>query len=329
MKKVLITGGAGFIGYHLANKLIHDGYKVDILDNFSRGVNDLALHELSKNAKLISFDLLREDINSLDKDYSYIYHLAAVVGVRHVLKSPFSVLDNNVSLLRNVIDLGRKQKKLSRFMFASTSEVYAGTLNYYGLKFPTLESTPLTVNELDHKRTTYMLSKIYGEAMSLHSGLPITIVRPHNFYGPRMGLSHVIPELMKRVVESKSTPIDVFSVKHKRTFCYISDAIKAIQLLAEASNSVGKAYNIGNDTEEISMQDLAEKIIKIIGKELKINPRPATPGSPERRCPSVQKLMSDTKYNHEYSLEKGLNETYEWYKRNIFSGKEQSAKWYL
>ena len=326
MKKVLITGGAGFIGYHLAKKLTQANHKVEILDNFSRGINDTALDELAKNVKLIKFDLLKDGINKLDKDYNYIYHLAAIVGVNHVLKSPYSVLDKNVSLLKNALALGHNQKDLSRFIFTSTSEVYAGTLKYYGLKFPTQESTPLTVSELSQNRTSYMLSKIYGEAMTLHSGLPTTIVRPHNFYGPRMGLSHVIPELMKKVVESKSNQIDVFSVDHKRTFCYITDAINAIQLLSESKQSIGKAYNIGNENEEISMHNLAKKIIKLVGKEVKIIPQPATSGSPERRCPSIKKLMDETKYKYQISLDQGLNETYNWYKNNIFSGKDQSAK---
>ena len=325
MKKVLITGGAGFIGYHLAKKLTQGNYKVEILDNFSRGVNDSALSDLSKKVKLIEFDLLKEGINKLDKDYAYIYHLAAIVGVGNVLKSPYGVLDKNVSLLNKAIALGQNQKNLSRFIFTSTSEVYAGTLKYYGLEFPTLESTPLTVGELSQSRTSYMLSKIYGEAMALQSSLPTTIVRPHNFYGPRMGLSHVIPELMKKIIESKSDQLDVYSVDHKRTFCYIDDAVNAITLLAESNNSVGKAYNIGSDDEEIKMSELSQKIMKIIDKVLTINPLPPTPGSPERRCPSIEKLKKDTEYKSQYPLDDGLKQTFNWYHENIFSGKELSA----
>ena len=94
-----------------------------------------------------------------------------------------------------------------------------------------------------------MLSKIYGESMCINSMLP-TIIRPHNFYGPRMGLSHVIPELMKKAVESENSKIDVFSINHKRTFCYIEDAVNAIQKLSESQNSIGKTYNIGDEEEK-------------------------------------------------------------------------------
>jgi nucleoside-diphosphate-sugar epimerase len=328
MKKVLITGGAGFIGYHLANKLLDSDYQIDLLDNFSRGVNDAQITALAKKERvnLINADLLFPNIQKkLDKDYSYIYHFAAVIGVQHVLKSPYDVLDKNIRLLQNALEVANHQKNLIRFLFASTSEIYAGTLYHYGLEFPTPESTPLTVNDLNEARTSYMLSKIYGEAMCLHSGLPVTIFRPHNFYGPRMGLSHVIPELMKKVVEIEIDQLDVFSVKHQRTFCYIADAVEMIQLLAESDKSIGESYNIGNDDEEITMGDLAKRIIELIGKGVCINPMTVTPGSPVRRCPGISKLKNVISYTKQYPLEKGLQETFDWYNKNIFSGQEVSA----
>ena len=328
MKKVLITGGAGFIGYHLANKLLDSNYQIDLLDNFSRGVNDTQISALAKNERvnLINADLLFPNIQKkLDKDYSHIYHFAAVIGVQHVLKSPYDVLDKNIRLLQNALEIANHQKNLIRFIFASTSEIYAGTLNHYGLEFPTPETTPLTINSLHEARTSYMLSKIYGEAMCLHAGLPITIIRPHNFYGPRMGLSHVIPELMKKVVELENNQLDVYSVNHKRTFCYIADAVEMIQLLAESDKSMGESYNIGNEDEETTIGELAKRIINLIRDDIDVNPMPATQGSPERRCPSIAKLKDAIPYTKQYSLKKGLQETFDWYNKNIFSGQEVSA----
>jgi Nucleoside-diphosphate-sugar epimerases len=235
------------------------------------------------------------------------------------------VLDKNIRLLKNTLEIANHQKNLTRFIFASTSEIYAGALNHYGLDFPTPETTPLTINSLNEPRTSYMLSKIYGEAMCLHSDLPATIIRPHNFYGPRMGLSHVIPELMKKVVRIDIGKLDVYSVNHRRTFCYIADAVKMIQLLAESDRSIGEAYNVGNDDEETTMGDLAKKIIDLIGKDIGINSMPVTQGSPERRCPSIAKLKDAISYTKHYPLDKGLQETFDWYNKNIFSGKEVSA----
>jgi len=328
MKKVLITGGAGFIGYHLANNLLKSNYQIDLIDNFSRGVNDLELVNLSnnKNINLIDSDLSKPNIiNKLSKNYAYIYHFAAVIGVQHVLKSPNEVLEKNYTLLQNALTIGHQQKRLDRFVFASTSEVYAGTLYYHGLEFPTPESTPLTISNLGEARTSYMLSKIYGEALCKHSGLQITIVRPHNFYGPRMGLSHVIPEMMKKVELLSSDYIDVYSIHHRRTFCYIEDAVKAIQKLAESNNTIGREYNVGNDDEEVTIEQLVKLIMNLIGKNFKIRSMPDTPGSPERRCPNISKLRKEIGYKKEYDLNKGLEKTFNWYKKNIFSGIEKSA----
>ena len=328
MKKVLITGGAGFIGYHVANRLLESNYHIDLLDNFSRAVNDkhLTLITQDDRVNLLNVDLLQSaTIDWIDYDYAYIYHLAAVIGVQHVLKVPYDVLTKNFILLQNALEIARRQKKLERFVFTSTSEVYAGTLNHYSLEFPTPETTPLTISNLDEARTSYMLSKINGEAMCLHAGLPVTIIRPHNFYGPRMGLSHVIPELMKKIIDSDNGMVDVFSVNHKRTFCYITDAVEMVQLLAESDQAIAESYNIGNDDEEITMGDLAQKLIDLMGKDVVINPMPVTPGSPERRRPSITKLKEAVSYVKQYPLEKGLQEMLDWYNINVFSGQEVSA----
>ena len=328
MKKALITGGAGFIGFHLANKLLSNHYKIDLLDNFSRGVNDQYLSALKKDlrVRLIDEDLSSSSvIKELDQNYDYIFHLAAVIGVQHVLKAPYDVLVKNFVLLQNALKIAKNQKKIKKFIFASTSEVYAGTLRSYGLDFPTLESTPLTVNELSEERTSYMLSKIYGEAMCLHSDLPVTIIRPHNFYGPRMGLSHVIPELMKKIIETKNGTLDLYSPNHKRTFSFITDAVEMIQLLAESDVTIGKSYNLGNEEEETTMYELAKKIVDLIGKEITINPLPDTPGSPARRIPSIARLKEAVNFVKVYSLEDGLQKTFEWYDKEIFSGNEISA----
>ena len=116
MKKALITGGAGFIGYHLANKLIKSNYHVELLDNFSRGVKDEHLIELSKSEKIkiINSDLLRPIVaHQFPDNYDYIYHLAAVIGVQHVLNSPYNVLGNNFILLHNALNIAQKQKDLN------------------------------------------------------------------------------------------------------------------------------------------------------------------------------------------------------------------------
>ena len=328
--KALITGGAGFIGYHLTKELLDNGYEVVLVDNFSRGVEDRFLKELETDERVTfrTVDLMcSENVMELGQDYDYIYHLAAIIGVQNVLDHAYDVLEKNVKLLFNIIQLGHMQKHLKRFVFASTSEIYAGTLQYYDMEIPTPETTPLTITPLDNPRTSYMLSKIYGEAVMNQSGLPFTIIRPHNFYGPRMGMSHVIPELLKKSYEAKAgQKLEVFSVDHCRTFCYISDAVKMIRLLAENDQALGEAFNIGNESPEVSIMEVAEIILAVTDKNLEIAAKPATLGSPARRCPKMSKAKTCTGFEGQVSLREGIEKTYHWYKDNVFEGNEVSAK---
>lgn len=328
--KVLITGGAGFIGIHLTRNLIEKGHDVVIVDNFSRGVKDSILESIitTDNVRLEQADLLdKESINGLGNDFDIIFHLAAIIGVQNVMSYPYKVLTNNVELLINLIDFANMQKKLKRFVFASTSEVYAGTLKYYGLDIPTKEDTPLTINELEHPRTSYMLSKIYGEALLHQSDLPYTIVRPHNFYGPRMGMSHVIPELLRKAFFNENDgKLEVFSPAHKRTFCYIDDAVEMMARLAFSEEAIGETFNIGSEAPEYTMRSVGEIVLEVENKEYQIKEMPPSPGSPERRCPSMAKTSKITGYTPVVELKEGIQKTYEWYKRHVFEGNEISAK---
>lgn len=328
MKKVLITGGAGFIGFHLAKKLVEEDFEVDIIDNFSRGIKDTSLDKLmaSKKIKLINLDLeISSNLNVLGHDYLYIYHLAAIVGVKHVINSPYKVLEKNVILLNNLITFAKSQKKLKRFIFASTSEVYASTLKDYGLVFPTPEDTLLSIGNNFENRNTYMLSKIYGEAMCTHADLPFTIIRPHNFYGPRMGMSHVIPELIKKVYFTNENKLEINSANHLRTFCYIDDAINMIIKLVNNENSINEVFNIGNSDNEISIIDIASKVVEIVEKKIELQPKPDINQGPKRRCPSTKKLNSLINYNNKVGIDEGIGKCYDWYYNNVFKNNNKSA----
>lgn len=330
MSKVLITGGAGFIGYHLANHLLANGHELTIVDNFSRGVKDPELETLTSDSRVeaITMDLL--DPGAMDKladDYTYIFHLAAIIGVANVLNRPYSVLDDNVRLTTNMLKLAERQKDLKRFMFASTSEVYAGTLKYFSMEIPTPESTPLAITDLNHPRTSYMLSKIYGEALCNQSPVPTTNFRPHNIYGPRMGMAHVVPELLKKCYEAgDSKTLEVFSVDHKRTFCYIQDSVEMLLLMAESDNCENETLNLGNQEPEIAIGDVARIIIDTVGNPLEIIPQEATAGSPTRRCPDMSKVTGLINYTAGTGLEEGIGKTFDWYKATIFDAGGITAK---
>ena len=330
-KKILITGGAGFIGLHLTEGLLAKGYQVDVLDNFARAVSDSDLERVLKNedAKLIECDLLDKDaIQKLDKDYFVIFHLAAIIGVANVLERPYDVLVANTELLVNMLEFAKQQLDLQRFVFASTSEIYAGTLKHFDLAIPTPEDTPLAVTDLSHPRTSYMLSKIYGEALCNQSGVPFTIVRPHNIYGPRMGMSHVIPELCKKARSiTQNGELEVYSVDHKRTFCYVSDAVEELIRMIETEKCVDQTLNLGNQSPEIEIGYLAKVILKVIDREdLSLKAMPATSGSPTRRGPDMSKTNTLTEFEAHVGIEEGAAKTYAWYISNIFEGHGVTAK---
>jgi len=328
-KKILITGGAGFIGLHLANRLLDDGHQVHLIDNLSRAVFDSELKE-TLNRKKIEFsniNLLNNNLKLLDRDFDIVFHLAAIIGVKHVLEQPYNVLYDNIRMLSNIIDFCHKQKNLSRLFFASTSEIYAGTLKHFELPIPTGENTPLALTDLSHPRTSYMLSKIYGEALCRHSNLPFTIFRPHNVYGPRMGMSHVIPEQLYKSYKAKDGDcIEVFSPSHTRCFCYIDDAIEILFQMMCNPECSGRALNLGTQNPEVNMRHVAEICFSVVGKNLKIDEKPASSGSPKRRVPDMSITKKLINFESQISLNSGIQSTFKWYKEKIFEGENISAK---
>ena len=312
-------GGAGFIGYNLASKLSKNKKnEVHIVDNFSRGKFDKDFKVLSKlqNVKLKNIDLLKNSKNKFNKNYDYIFNLAAIIGVSNVMKFPYKVLINNVLIQSKALSIAKIQKNLKKFIFFSTSEVYAGSNNYFNTKIPSPENTPLTMSSLKNNRSTYMISKIYGEAMCYHSNIPFLILRPHNIYGERMGLNHVIPEILKKIKNLKDKELlKVFTPKHTRSFCYIDDAINQIIKLTNSSFK-NEDFNIGNDKDEISIYQLVKKCLKILNKKNKILPLKNIHNSPKRRCPSMKKTFSCINRSKFTKLNDGINKMLKWYENN-------------
>lgn len=329
-QRALITGGAGFIGGHLTKRLLAEGFQVDLIDNLSRGVQDQMLAELaeSPNFSVRIADL--RDPSSLDEvgdDYTHVFHFAALLGVQNVLERPYAVLRENISMLETMLDVAARQSNLERFLFPSTSEVYVGTQQHYELPIPSPETTPLAVSPLDKPRTSYMLSKIYGEALCHQAGLPFTIVRPHNFYGPRMGLAHVVPQLLQRIYDSNDgDELVVYSMDHQRTFCFIDDAVEYITRLTLGDAAIDGTFNIGVQSPEVTMGELAQLLATVVGREVVIVPGETTAGSPHRRCPDMTHTIATTGYDPTVSLTDGVTRTFDWYRTNVFEGDGVSAR---
>lgn len=323
MSKILITGGAGFLGFSLAKKLFEDkNNKVTLIDNLSRGRMDTELQYLVEqgNMQFVQGDLTDPRLFvQLDKDYDYIYHLAAVIGVKNVMKNPDRVLYINALSTLNVFEYVKKMTRLKKLFYSSTSEVYAGTLKHYGIKVPTDESVLLSIEDVSADRTTYALSKIFGESAAFIYGrkynIPVTIGRYHNVYGPRMGYAHVIPEMFIKI--TLNDVVDVPSPGHTRAFCFIEDAVEFTIRACENTNTSGEILHIGNSKEEIKIRDLVCKIAGLIHRDIKVNELEDTPGSPERRCPDIRKIVKMTGYSAKFSLDDGIRKTFDWYKDKL------------
>ena len=323
MSRILITGAAGFVGCHLSARLADNpGNSLLLLDNYSRGRKDEDFEALlaRPNVSFQQADLTdARSLLSLPRDFDFIYHLAAIVGVRRVQENPDLVLSVNALSTINIFEFARSVPGLKRILFTSTSEIYAGTLKHFGIPVPTDEKVPLCVDDITSERSTYALSKMYGEATAFaYAGkynVPVTLVRYHNVYGPRMGFLHVVPEMFVKIAASAS--IKVASPGQTRAFCYVDDAVQATIRSCESESTRKQIVNIGNSGEEITIRDLVRRIAKTAGKEVVIEELPDTPGSPARRCPDISKLKKLTGFEPAVALDEGLRRTYEWYKPRL------------
>ena len=303
--KVLILGGAGFIGSHLRMRLLEDGHDVTVADDLSRGKGHVA-HRV---------DLTEPDAwDRLPRDADHVYMLAGVVGVANVEHEPLRAIQVNAQTVLRLLDWLPRE---TRAFFASTSEVYAGSVMAGIAPVPTPERVPLSVPDITNPRFTYAASKILGECAVLHSGANAVIGRFHNVYGPRMGMDHAVPAVGMRLLEharSERRIVDIYGRDQRRAFCYIDDAVDAmVRLMTTDYRGV---VNIGNDREEITVEELAGELAAALDMdEAFIRRLPAPEGSVERRCPDLTLLRKLTEYEPRVPLEDGLKRTMDWYVR--------------
>jgi len=318
-KHILVTGASGFIGYHICKRILAtQKYKLICIDKKKFDKKNL----LKKFSKDKNFKYLKSDLNSLNKkklkNLSYVFHLAAIVGVKQVVSSPLNSLSNNIIIFSNLIKYLEKNNPKAKVIFFSTSEVYGPLSDLNKLKYPTKEDINLSIPNKTKGRDSYYLSKIFGEKILEFSKLNYCILRPHNIYGPNMGFKHVISELIVKM-KKKSKSCIVYSPNHTRAFCYIDDAISQILKLSFNNKSNKKKFNIGNSKEEIKIYNLSNLIKKILNVKTKIIKGPNTIGSPKRRVPSLSKTFKVTKKIKFTNLEKGIIQTIKWYEN--FKGK--------
>jgi len=322
--KTLITGGAGFIGLQLANYLLDKGEEVFILDNFFRSKNDKELKETLKKpgAHFIKADLTEpRALKKIGSGHDYVYHLAAVNGTKIFYEKPHEVLRINTKSLINVLEWFVRKNRKGKILFTSSNEAYAGALEAFNkLPIPTPENVPLVISDVYNPRWSYAGTKLIGEQFFIHYarhyGFRMAIVRPHNFYGPRAGYDHVVPEFIARI-KRRIDPFPIYGANDTRTFCYIADAVKAMDLIMKSKKTDGGTYHIGA-SDEIKIKDLAEKLFKLNGwrpKKIEIFSSPK--GSVKRRLADIGKIKKDVGWKPETSLAKGLKKTLDWYWENV------------
>jgi UDP-glucuronate decarboxylase len=318
MARALILGGAGFIGGHLAARLVDEGQQVTLVDDLSRGRRDREIEALCARpgVTLVQADLTRHDaLRELPRRWDQVYMLAAVVGVRNVETDPARVVRTNTLALMHLLDwLGPEPGVL---FFASTSETYAGGVSAGAVPVPTPEDVPLSVPDVTAPRFAYAASKILGEAAVIHTararGQRAVIGRFHNIYGPRMGADHVIPELSLRALR-RENPFRVYGADQQRAFCHVSDAVEAMLRVMTLPTAGGQIFNIGNDTEETRIEDLARLVLREAAFEPDVDRVPAPAGSVARRCPDIGRLRALTGFVPKVGLEAGVRETFAWYR---------------
>jgi UDP-glucose 4-epimerase len=305
----LVTGGAGFIGSHIADYLCRKKVEVIILDNLRKGKIENISHLLDSGVKFVNMDVRNYDlIKDCFKRVDVVFHLAASVGVKFASRHPLEVMNNNIDCLRSALKAGVKGK-VKKFIFASSSEVY-GDIDVV----PMREDLPLS------PVSPYGMSKIVGEeyckAFCRKYGLSTSIVRYFNVYGPRQShedKSWVVPTFMTNAIKGK--PLVVHgSGSQTRDFTFISDAVEGTMLVAKGGEGVGDSYNIGTG-KETSINALAELVLMLSeNKNTIIHTRPRA-FHIKRRCADISKAKEKLGYKPKVSLKNGLRITWDYFIR--------------
>jgi len=305
--KILVTGGAGFIGSHLTESLLSKGHDVVIYDSFSRDA--LKYASLPKQPQKIVGDVLDgEKLAQAATGCDAIIHLAAIAGVSSVVSSPVKVMDVNYLGTRNAL---LAAKNVSRFIFFSTSEVYGQYADNVSENSPTVQG-PVT-----ESRWSYAVSKIAGEhlchAFFHEKATPIVCVRPFNIYGERQVGEGGVQKMACKALQGNDVVVNGDG-SQTRAWCHVSDLVAGVNACLEKKNAVGKSFNIGNPQAAVSVKELAQKIISLSGSESKIVFRKIDYPEVYKRVPDIAFARGELGFFPKVSLEEGLEKTINWFK---------------
>lgn len=317
--KVLITGGAGFIGSHLAERLLNDGHEVTIIDDLSTGSRENFEHltDESRFRWVVDTILNLPVLEKLVADSQMIYHLAAAVGVQYVIQNPLKSLQINIEGTNQVLELALQHD--CRVLVTSTSETYGKSE-----RIPFREDDDVILGATTVRRWGYAYSKAVDEFLCFayyrEKKLPVVVARLFNITGPRQTGAYgmVVPRFVKQALMEQ--PLTVYGDgKQSRCFTHVSDAVEGLVALAEKPEAAGQVFNVGSDFE-ITIEDLARKIKEMTGSASEIKYIPYEDAYERgfedmaRRLPDITKIQQLTGYRPRASLEEILEEVIEYHK---------------
>jgi dTDP-glucose 4,6-dehydratase len=312
MESVLITGAAGFIGSHLCDRFLKEGFIVYGMDNFLTGSKDNIAHlSGNKNFKFIEHNVT--EYIDIEQDISLVLHFACPASPIDYMNYPIQTL--KVDSLGTLNTLGVAKAKKARYIFASTSEIYGDPKVH-----PQKEDYWGNVNPVG-LRSVYDEAKRFSEAMTMayyrHHKVDTRIIRIFNTYGPRMRLNdgRVVPNFISQAL--KKEDLTVYGKgKQTRSFCYIEDLVEGILRVSLKENISGEIINLGNP-DEYKIIDFAKIIIKKTGSSSKLVFKPLPEDDPKQRCPDITKAKKLLNWQPKVSLETGLTETIDYFKKEI------------
>jgi UDP-glucuronate decarboxylase len=308
--RVLVAGGAGFIGSHVCDALLAGGHDVDCLDNFVTGSRRNIAHLVgNQNFRLVEADVASAPRSAAD----LVLHLASPASPVHYKQFPIETMLANSAGTHRLLEIAKAND--ARFVFASTSEVYGDPLEH-----PQKETYWGNVNPVG-PRACYDESKRFGEALTVEyrrkMGVNASIVRIFNTYGPRMNIDdgRVVPAFIGAALSEEPLPLHGEGLQ-TRSFCYVSDLVRGLLLVAFDRDADGQVFNLGNP-QEITMVELASRVAALLGRgNESIVHLPRGADDPERRKPDIGKMRDRYGWEPEVGLEEGLRRTIDYFRES-------------
>lgn len=316
MSKILVTGAGGFIGSHLCEELVRQGEEVRAFVRYSsrndKGLLEDLPGEIQSQIEVIPGDLKDPDgVKKAVRGCKKVFHLGALIAIPYSYFHPYNFVQTNVVGTAHLLNACLEEDLVERIIHTSTSEVY-GTAQYV----PIDEKHPLQA------QSPYAASKIAADKLAesyyLSFELPVATIRPFNTFGLRQSLRAIIPTIISQAVENKN--IRLGNIRPRRDFLYVKDTVRGFIQLGKCDEAIGKVVNIGAG-KDISIEELVKMILNLMEKrgEVETEERRIRPDKSE-----VMQLLSDTRlaqklcnWSPQYSIEEGLKETIEWYRKNL------------